>query len=70
MIKVNTDPDCPGAGCAPDDASLTNWTLNHDATRANPRMRYGFAHIPKKRWEEIFKPQKAVNRTNGSTSQP
>jgi hypothetical protein len=54
VLKVNTDPSCPGYGCMPDDASLTNVTLNHDATRKNHKLRFSMSSIPADRWEEIF----------------
>jgi hypothetical protein len=38
-IKVNTDPNCPGAGIASDDASLTKVSMSS---------------IPKEDWERIF----------------
>jgi hypothetical protein len=54
VLKVKTDPDCPGVGLAPDDANLKNWDLNHEATRTNARLRFSMASIRKERWEEIF----------------
>jgi hypothetical protein len=64
VLKVKTDPTCPGVGKAPDDASLTNWDLNHNATTNNPRLRFSMASIRKERWEEIFgrKPRNARSR--------
>jgi hypothetical protein len=55
VLKVKTDPNCPGAGIAPDDASLTNWDLNSKATTNNPRLKFSLSSIPKDRWNEIFK---------------
>jgi hypothetical protein len=54
VLKVKTDPSCPGVGIAPDDASLSNWDLNHQATTNNPRLKFSMASIPKDRWEDIF----------------
>jgi hypothetical protein len=48
-IKVNTDPDCPGAGIASDDASLTNWDITH-----KDRGKFSMSSIPKADWERIF----------------
>jgi hypothetical protein len=53
-IKVNTDPNCPGAGIASDDASLTNWDITH-----KDRGKFSMSSIPKDRWREIFGPDKA-----------
>jgi hypothetical protein len=53
-IKVNTDPNCPGAGIASDDASLTNWDIAH-----KDRGKFSMSSIPKARWQEIFGPDKA-----------
>jgi hypothetical protein len=57
VLKVKTDPNCPGVGLAADDCSLTNWDLNHQATSKNPRLRFSMASIPKARWDEIFGPK-------------
>jgi hypothetical protein len=57
VLKVKTDPNSPGAGIAPDDASLPNWDLNHQATTNNPRLKFSMASIPKDRWQEIFGPK-------------
>jgi hypothetical protein len=59
MLKVNSDPNCPGVGeTGPDDASLTNYGPTvHELTTNNPRLKFSMASIPKARWEEIFGPK-------------
>jgi hypothetical protein len=55
VLRVKSDPDCPGVKEGPPaDCNLNAWGLKQDATRTNPRMRYSFAHISKDRWQEIF----------------
>jgi hypothetical protein len=52
VYRPKNDPDCPGVGCAPDDASLTNWDIGH-----SDRGKFGYSHIDQKRWAEIFGPR-------------
>jgi hypothetical protein len=55
VLRVKSDPDCPGVKEGPPaDANLTSWGLKHDATRTNPRAKFSMATIRKERWEEIF----------------
>jgi hypothetical protein len=48
MLKVNTDPDCPGADIRKGD-SLTSWDTMHQ-----DRGKHSMASIPRDRWQEIF----------------
>jgi hypothetical protein len=51
MLKVNTDPNCPGADIRKGD-SLHTWDTVHQ-----DRGKHSMASIPKDRWEEIFGPK-------------
>jgi hypothetical protein len=51
MLKVNSDPDCPGSDIHKGE-SLTNWDTVH-----KDRGKHSMASIPKDRWQEIFKPK-------------
>jgi hypothetical protein len=48
MLKVNTDPNCPGADIRKGD-SLHTWDTVHQ-----DRGKHSMASIPKDRWNEIF----------------
>jgi hypothetical protein len=48
MLKVNADPNCPGADIRKGD-SLHNWDIQH-----KDRGKFSMASIPKARWQEIF----------------
>jgi hypothetical protein len=48
MLKVNADPDCPGADIRKGD-SLHTWDIVH-----KDRGKFSMASIPKARWQEIF----------------
>lgn len=48
MLKVNTDPDCPGAGRAEKD-----YNLGRDRTHKD-KGKYGYSHISPDRWNAIF----------------
>jgi hypothetical protein len=54
MLKVNTDPDCPGADIRKGD-SLTSWDTIHQ-----DRGKHSMASIPKDRWQEIFGPKSVI----------
>ncbi len=54
MLKVNSDPDCPGADIRKGE-SLHTWDTVHQ-----DRGKHSMSSIPKDRWQEIFgrKPSK------------
>jgi hypothetical protein len=54
MLKVNTDPDCPGAGIRKGD-NLNSWDTVHQ-----DRGKFSMASIPKDRWQEIFGPKGVI----------
>jgi hypothetical protein len=54
MLKVNTDPDCPGADIRKGD-NLNSWDIQH-----KDRGKFSMASIPKARWQEIFGPKEDV----------
>jgi hypothetical protein len=51
MLKVNTDPNCPGADIRKGDSVHTWETVHQD------RGKHSMSSIPKARWEEIFGPR-------------
>jgi hypothetical protein len=55
MLKVNTDPNCPGADIRKGD-SLTGWDTMHQ-----DRGKHSMASIPKDRWDEIFGPKEQMS---------
>jgi hypothetical protein len=55
MLKVNSDPDCPGSEIRKGE-SLHSWDIQH-----KDKGSYSFAHISRERWDEIFKPRKPTD---------
>jgi hypothetical protein len=51
MLKVNTDPNCPGADIRKGD-SLHTWDTVHQ-----DRGKHSMSSIPRDRWNEIFGPK-------------
>jgi hypothetical protein len=57
MLKVNSDPACPGSDIRKGD-NLNSWDTVHQ-----DRGRHSMSSIPKARWDEIFgpKPQEQIS---------